>query len=181
MNKDIKEVLYSEEQIHQMSVEMGKKITEDYKDLVSFDKELMVVGLLKGSVPFLSEIIKRIDLPVTMHFMQAKSYVGSKAGTLTIKKDLDEDVVGRHILIVEDIVDTGNTLSVTKDLLIQRGAASVKVAAMLDKVEGRIVPFEADYVGFSIPNAFVVGYGLDYDEKYRNLPYVGILKEEVYQ
>ena len=181
MNKDVKKVLFSEEDIHQMSVNMGKQITEDYKNLVSDENPLMVIGLLKGCVPFLSELIKRIDLPLTFHFMQAKSYVGSKAGTLNITMDLKDDVKGKHLLIVEDIVDTGHTLSVVKDLLEQRGAASVKVATMLDKVDGRVVPFEANYVGFDCPNEFIIGYGLDFDERYRELPFIGVLKEEVYK
>lgn len=181
MNKDVKKILFSEEDIHEMSVKMGEQLTEEYKDKVSNESPLVVIGLLKGCVPFLSELVKRIDLPLQFYFMQAKSYVGSKAGTLNITMDLQEDITDKHVLIVEDIVDTGHTLSVVKDLLEQRGAASVKVATMLDKVEGRVVPFDADFVGFDCPNEFIIGYGLDYNEMYRNLPYIGILKEEIYK
>lgn len=177
MHNDVKEILFSEQDIHDMSVKLGKQIDEDYKDCDS----LILLGLLKGSVPFLAELMKRISVPVTMDFMQAKSYVGSTSGELTIKKDIDQDVKGQHILIVEDILDTGKTLSTVKQKLIERGAASVKVATMLDKKEGRIIPFEADYIGFECPNEFIVGFGLDYNEHYRELPYIGVLKEEVYK
>ncbi len=176
MNSDIKEILFTEEMIREMSQKMGQQISYDYKDCDS----ILLVGLLKGSVPFLAELMKHITVPVTINFIKVSSYVGSESKVLQMKQDLDEDVEGRHILIVEDILDTGRTLKTVKELLVHRGAASVKVATMLDKVEGRVIPFEAEYVGFECPNAFVVGYGLDYNERYRELPYVGVLKEEVY-
>ncbi len=176
MHKDIKEIIYTQEEISQKCKELGKTIMNDYHD-----KELTLVGLLKGSVPFLAELSQCINLDVTFDYMDISSYEGVESRTVTIKKDLDQDVKGKDILLVEDILDTGKTLSTVKAMLMERGAASVEIVTMLDKKEGREYPIEAKYVGYEIPNAFVVGFGLDYNEKYRNLPYVGILKEECYQ
>jgi len=176
MHKDVKEILYTQEEITQKCKELGKKIMNDYHD-----KDLVLVGLLKGSVPFLAELSKYVNLDVTFDYMDVSSYEGIESRTITIKKDLDQDVKGKHILLVEDILDTGKTLTTVRSMLTERGAASVEIVAMLDKKEGRTYPIEAKYVGYEIPNAFVVGFGLDFNEKYRNLPYVGILKEECYQ
>lgn len=176
MHKDVKEILYTQEEITQKCKELGKKIMNDYHD-----KELILIGLLKGSVPFIAELSKYIDIDVTFDYMDVSSYEGVESRSITIKKDIDQDVKGKHILLVEDILDTGKTLTTVRAMFKERGAASVEIVTMLDKKEGRTFPIEAKYVGFEIPNAFIVGYGLDFNEKYRNLPYVGILKEECYQ
>ena len=176
MHKDVKEILYTQEEIVEKCKELAKQITNDYND-----KEVILVGLLKGSVPFLAELSKYIELDVTFDYMDVSSYEGVESRTITIKKDLDQDVKGKDILLVEDILDTGKTLTTVKAMLDERGANSVEIVTMLDKKEGRTYPIEAKYVGFEIPNAFVIGFGLDFNEKYRQLPYVGILKEECYQ
>ena len=176
MHKDVKEILFTEEEIAAKCKELGEAISKDYSG-----KELILVGLLKGSVPFLAELSKYIELDVTFDYMNVSSYEGAHSGSIAIKKDIDQDVKGKHILLVEDILDTGKTLTTVRAMFKERGAASVEIVTMLDKKEGRTFPIEAKYVGFEIPNAFIVGYGLDFNEKYRNLPYVGILKEECYQ
>ncbi|MCI9049157.1 MAG: hypoxanthine phosphoribosyltransferase [Coprobacillus sp.] len=175
MHRNVKEILYTQEEITQKCKELAKQIMNDYHD-----KNLLMVGLLKGSVPFLAELSKFVNLDVTFDYMDVSSYEGVESKAITIKKDLDQEVKGKDILLVEDILDTGKTLTTVKAMLLERGAASVEIVTMLDKKEGRTYPIEAKYVGFDIPNAFVVGFGLDFDEKYRNLPYVGILKEECY-
>lgn len=176
MHKNIKEILISEEQIIEKCKELGKIIDKDYDG-----KEVLLVGLLKGSVPFMAELAKHLNIDVTFDYMNVSSYEGVESKTLVVKQDLKEDVTGKNILIVEDILDTGKTLYNVKEMLIKRNAGSVKIVTMLDKEEGRVIDMKADYVGFKIPNAFVVGYGLDYNEKYRQLPYVGVLKEECYK
>lgn len=176
MHKNIKEILISEEQIIEKCKELGKIIDKDYEG-----KEVLLVGLLKGSVPFMAELAKHLNSDVTFDYMNVSSYDGVESKTLVVKQDLKEDVSGKNILIVEDILDTGKTLYNVKEMLLKRNANSVKIVTMLDKEEGRIIDMKADYVGFKIPNAFVVGYGLDFNEKYRQLPYVGILKEECYR
>lgn len=176
MHKNIKEILISEEQIIEKCKELGKIIDKDYEG-----KEVLLVGLLKGSVPFMAELAKHLNSDVTFDYMNVSSYDGVESKTLVVKQDLKEDVSGKNILIVEDILDTGKTLYNVKEMLLKRNANSVKIVTMLDKEEGRIIDMKADYVGFEIPNAFVVGYGLDFNEKYRQLPYVGILKEECYK
>ena len=176
MHKNIKEILISEEQIIEKCKELGKIIDKDYEG-----KEVLLVGLLKGSVPFMPELAKHLNSDVTFDYMNVSSYDGVESKTLVVKQDLKEDVSGKNILIVEDILDTGKTLYNVKEMLLKRNANSVKIVTMLDKEEGRIIDMKADYVGFKIPNAFVVGYGLDFNEKYRQLPYVGILKEECYK
>ena len=176
MHKNIKEILISEEQIIEKCKELGKIIDKDYEG-----KEVLLVGLLKGSVPFMAELAKHLNSDVTFDYMNVSSYDGVESKTLVVKQDLMEDVSGKNILIVEDILDTGKTLYNVKEMLLKRNANSVKIVTMLDKEEGRIIDMKADYVGFKIPNAFVVGYGLDFNEKYRQLPYVGILKEECYK
>lgn len=176
MHKNIKEVLISEEQIIEKCKELGKIIDKDYEG-----KEVLLVGLLKGSVPFMAELAKHLNSDVTFDYMNVSSYDGVESKTLVVKQDLKEDVSGKNILIVEDILDTGKTLYNVKDMLLKRNANSVKIVTMLDKEEGRVIDMKADYVGFKMPNAFVVGYGLDFNEKYRQLPYVGVLKEECYK
>lgn len=178
LEKDILKVLVSEQQIDEICKRLGKQITHDYAD-----KKPIIVGLLKGCMPFMAQLIKEIDLYCEIELMGVSSYHGGITSSADVKitKDLEVTVSGRHVLIAEDIVDTGKTLDVISKLLFHRGAASVEVVTLLDKPEGRIVPFVPKYVGVTIPKEFVVGFGLDYDEFYRNLPYVGVLKPEVYK
>ena len=177
LEQDIKKIMISYDEIVVAARELGQKLTEDYQG-----KNPILVGILKGSVPFVAELIKHIDTHIELDFMLVSSYHGgtSSSGVINIIKDLDQDIKGRDILFVEDIIDTGKTLKSLKELFEGRQPASVKIATLLDKPEGRLVEIEADYTCFTIPNEFVVGYGLDYDENYRNLPYIGVLKEEVY-
>lgn len=177
LDKDIKKILVSEEEIFEKSKELGQIIAKEYAD-----KKPLLVGILKGSIPFMAELIKHIDAHIETDYMVVSSYHGGteSSGTVKIIKDLDISVAGRHIIFVEDIIDTGRTLKELKELFALRQAASIKIATLLDKPEGRVVEIEPDYTCFTIPNEFVVGFGLDYDENYRNLPYVGVLKEEVY-
>ena len=177
LEQDIKKILISHDEIVTATRELGQKLTEDYQG-----KNPILVGILKGSVPFMAELIKHIDTHIELDFMLVSSYHGgtSSSGVINIIKDMDQDIKGRDILFVEDIIDTGKTLKSLKELFEGRQPASVKIATLLDKPEGRLVEIEADYTCFTIPNEFVVGYGLDYDENYRNLPYIGGLKEEVY-
>ena len=177
LEQDIKKILISHDEIVTAARELGQKLTEDYQG-----KNPILVGILKGSVPFMAELIKHIDTHIELDFMLVSSYHGgtSSSGVINIIKDMDQDIKGRDILFVEDIIDTGKTLKSLKELFEGRQPASVKIATLLDKPEGRLVEIEADYTCFTIPNEFVVGYGLDYDENYRNLPYIGVLNEEVY-
>ena len=177
LEQDIKKILISHDEIVTAAHELGQRLTEDYQG-----KNPILVGILKGSVPFMAELIKHIDTHIELDFMLVSSYHGgtSSSGVINIIKDIDQDVKDRDILFVEDIIDTGKTLKSLKELFEGRQPASVKIATLLDKPEGRLVEIEADYTCFTIPNEFVVGYGLDYDENYRNLPYIGVLKEEVY-
>lgn len=177
LENDIKKTLISHDEIVTAARELGQKLTKDYQG-----KNPILVGILKGSVPFMAELIKHIDTHIELDFMLVSSYHGgtSSTGVINIIKDMDQDIKGRDIVFVEDIIDTGKTLKSLKELFEGRQPASVKIATLLDKPEGRLVEIEADYTCFTIPNEFVVGYGLDYDENYRNLPYIGVLKEEVY-
>lgn len=178
MHNDILEVLLSEKEIDDICTTLGKQLTEDYKD-----KKPLLVGLLKGCVPFMSDLSKKIELPLEQAYMSVSSYHGgiNSSGNVKIKMDLDISIQGRDVLICEDIVDTANTIVTIINLFKHRGANSVKVVTLLDKPGGRTQTYEPAYIGKTIPKAFVVGYGLDYDELYRNLPYVGILKPEVYE
>ena len=177
LENNIKKILVSHDEITEAAKKLGAQLTKDYAG-----KNLILVGILKGSIPFMAELIKHIDTHIEMDFMMVSSYHGGTAssGVINIKQDVTQDIKGRHILFVEDIIDTGQTLKNLRDMFIEREASSVKIATLLDKPEGRVVEIEADYTCFTIPNEFVVGYGLDYKENYRNLPYVGVLKEEVY-
>ncbi|MGX7199487.1 hypoxanthine phosphoribosyltransferase [Enterococcus nangangensis] len=178
LEKDILKVLITEEEIQAKTHELGKILSAEYAD-----KNPLVVGILKGAVPFMADIIRACDMYMEMDFMDVSSYGRStqSSGEVKILKDLDTNVSGRDVLIVEDIIDTGLTLSYLVDLFKYRQANSVKIVTLLDKPSGRTKAIEADYVGFSVPGEFVVGYGLDYAEQYRNLPYVGVLKPEVYE
>jgi hypoxanthine phosphoribosyltransferase len=177
MHKDIQKVLISEEEIAKRVKEMGGQLTEEYKG-----KDLMVVGILKGCMLYLSDLVRAIDLPLTMDFMVVSSYGSAtkSSGVVRIIKDLEREIEGKDILIVEDIVDTGLTLSYLIENLKTRNPKSVKVCSLLDKPDRRKAHVDIEYVGFQIPDEFVVGYGLDYSEVYRNLPFVCVLKPEVY-
>ena len=177
MINDIERVLLSEEELKEIIKRLGKEITEDYKD-----KNLLVVSVLKGSVMVMADLLREIKIPCRIDFMSVSSYgSGTKTtGSVKIIKDLDIDLAGFDLLIVEDILDSGVTLSNLKEILLTRDPASVKICTLLDKPERRKADIKADYIGAQVPDAFVVGYGLDYDEQYRALPYIGILKPEVY-
>ena len=177
LENDIKKILVSHDEITEAAKKLGTQLTKDYAG-----KNPILVGILKGSIPFMAELVKHIDTHIEMDFMMVSSYHGGTAssGVINIKQDVTQDIKGRDVLFVEDIIDTGQTLKNLRDMFIEREASSVKIATLLDKPEGRVVEIEADYTCFTIPNEFVVGYGLDYKENYRNLPYVGVLKEEVY-
>ena len=177
LENDIKKILVSHDEITEAAKKLGDQLTKDYAG-----KNPILVGILKGSIPFMAELVKHIDTHIEMDFMMVSSYHGGTAssGVINIKQDVTQDIKGRDVLFVEDIIDTGQTLKNLRDMFIEREASSVKIATLLDKPEGRVVEIEADYTCFTIPNEFVVGYGLDYKENYRNLPYVGVLKEEVY-
>lgn len=177
MHNDIQEVLYSEEVIQQKVQELGSAISRDYQG-----RNPLVICVLKGAFIFMADLSKSITNPIELDFMAVSSYGNStrSSGEVKIVKDLDTSVDGRDIIIVEDIIDSGLTLSYLIDVLERRNALSVSVVALFDKPGRRTVELNADYTGFTIPDAFVVGYGLDYAEKYRNLPYVGILKSEIY-
>ncbi|MBP8855286.1 MAG: hypoxanthine phosphoribosyltransferase [Oscillospiraceae bacterium] len=177
MHEDVLKVLLSEQEIADKVAEMGKQISEDYKV-----GNLMLVTVLKGAVVFLADIMRKIDIHAEIDFMVVSSYgAGVKSsGVVKIIKDLDVALEGKDILIIEDILDSGLTLNYIKELLQSRNPASIKIAALLDKPSRRKVDLQADYVGFVVPDEFVIGYGLDFDEKYRNLPYIGVLKPEVY-
>lgn len=166
------DVMISEEKVDARICELAQQISEDYAG-----KELHLIVILKGSVFFACELAKRITVPVTMDFMSVSSYGNGmvSAGQITIKKELDEDIEGKDIIIVEDIVDSGNTLFHLKNLLEGRNPASLKIITLLDKPDRRVVDVATDYCGFEIPDKFVVGYGLDYAQKYRNLPYIGVV------
>ena len=177
LEKDIQEVLFSQQQLEERVDQIAQEITRDYAG-----KEIVLISVLRGSFVFMADLCRRIDLPCTIDFMSVSSYGSgtSSTGQVQITKDLSGDISGKHILVVEDILDSGNTLSYLLKLLEQRKPASIRLCTLLDKPERRVKPVEVHYSGFTIPDAFVVGYGLDYTEHYRNLPYIGILKPEVY-
>ena len=178
MNKDIEKILVTEEELADITKKLGEQITRDYAE-----KKLLIVGVLKGSIYFLTDLSRHIDLPCQLDFIQASSYGSStvSSGVIKITKDIAEDLTGFDVLLVEDILDTGKTLKHIHDMLIKRNPESIAVITLLDKPSRREADIHADYVGVDVPYAFDVGYGLDYDQFYRNLPYIGILKEEVYK
>ena len=178
MHKNVESILISEQKLEKIVNTLAKQIEKDYND-----KEFIMVGLLKGSVAFMADLMKKIDLDFCIDFMAASSYGSGteSSGKIKIISDLTQPVEGKDVLIVEDIVDSGNTLNFVCNYLMTRGAASVRVATLCDKPARRKVPFDPEYVGEQIPDEFIVGYGMDYDEKYRNLPYIGILKRSVYE
>lgn len=179
MHQDIKEILLTEEQIQAKVRELAAQLSREYAG-----KDPVFIGVLKGVVAFFGDMMKRIDIPCQIDFMWISSYGhGTNAGQIVLKRDVAEDLTGRHVVILEDIFDTGNSLEYTYNHLLTKNPASLKICTLLDKPERRRpgVTVKADYVGYRIPNEFVVGYGLDYAEHYRNLPYIGILKPEVYE
>ena len=178
MHRDIESVLLSQEQIRARVLELSAKLREEYAD-----KDPVFVGVLKGVVVFFADMVREADYPCQIDFMWISSYgSGTTSGTMQVKKDISADIKGRHVVILEDIFDTGNSLNYTYNYLLTKEPASLKICTLLDKTERRKpgITLKADYTGFTIPNEFVVGYGLDYNEHYRNLPYVGILKPECY-
>ena len=179
MHSDIEKILLTEEQIQTRVRELGAQITEDYRD-----KNPVMVCILKGAIMFYTDLVRAIDAPIAMDFMAVSSY-GKRtksSGEVEIRKDLSVSIEHRHVIIVEDIIDSGFTLTYLTRMLNARGALSIRIATLLDKPERRApgITLKSDYYGFTVPDEFVVGYGLDYDERYRNLPYVGVLKPEIY-
>ena len=176
MHEDIERVLLSKEEIENKVSEIGAQITADYEG-----KYPVFVGILKGCFVFMADLLRHVDVTCTMDFMAVSSYSGTKTtGAVKINKDLQHDIKERHVILVEDILDSGITLNYIKNYLSVREPASIKIATLLDKPARRQADIKADYACFEVPDAFVVGYGLDYNEKYRNLPYIGILKPEIY-
>ena len=177
MKHDIQQVLFSQQQLEQRVSELARQIDEDYAD-----KEILLIGVLRGSFIFMADLARKITRPCRIDFMSVSSYGKgtSSSGQVQITKDLSEDISGMHVIVVEDILDSGNTLSYLLRLLEQRHPASIRLCTLLDKPDRRKVEVAVHYSGFTIPDAFVVGYGLDYAERYRNLPYIGILKPEIY-
>lgn len=178
MERDIAKILLTQEQIENRIAQLGEELTREYAD-----KDPVIVGVLKGVVVFYADMIRRINVPCQMDFMWISSYAGTESGGMVVRRDVSCDIKGRHVLILEDIFDTGNSLDFTYKHLLSKEPASVKICTLLDKPERRRpgITLQADYVGFTIPNEFVVGYGLDFNEHYRNLPYVGVLKPELYE
>lgn len=178
MEKDIQEVLYNERVLEEKITQIGKQITSDYQG-----KELLMIGVLKGANVFMADLMRKISIPVSIDYIAVSSYGLSteSSGVVKIIKDLDESIENKHVLIVEDIIDTGLTLHYLCDNLLSRKPKSLKICTLLDKPERRKVDITVDYKGFDIPDEFIIGYGIDYAEKYRNLPYVAILKREIYE
>ena len=177
MKDDIKKVLLSEEELHARVAMLGAQLSRDYAG-----KNLLMVSVLKGSVVFMADLMRAISEPAEIDFMVVSSYGSGvkSSGVVKIVKDLDINLEGKDILIVEDILDSGMTLDYIKGMLLDRNPSSIRICTLLDKPTRRKADIQADYVGFTVPDEFVVGYGLDYDERYRNLPYIGVLKQEVY-
>ena len=176
MHNDVEQVLFTQEQIHQRVKELGEEIARDYGG-----RDPHLITIVRGSIPFVADLIRAMDCPLSLDVLGVASYAGHRSsGEVRLTKDLDDPLEDRHVVVVEDIIDTGLTLAYVMRILQQRGPASVKVATFLDKPSRRATPIEADYVGYTIPDAFVVGYGLDWNQRYRNLPYIGVLKPDIY-
>lgn len=178
MHKDVEKILVSEEKIRETVKRIGDEINRDLAG-----EPLLVIVILKGSTPFAMDLIRTLNMPVELDFMQVSSYGASTetAGFINIKRDIEQDVIGKNILIVEDIIDSGNTLFKLKSMFESRNTKSVRICTMLDKPSRRVADVHVDYTGIEIPDEFVIGYGLDYAEQYRNLPYIGVLKRSVYE
>ena len=179
LHEDIEKVVFSEEQIQQRIAEMAKEITEDYKDV---KEDIFCVAIMKGAVMFYTDLLRKLELPVHLDFMIASSYGNgtSTTGSVKILKDLDYDIEGKHLIVIEDIIDTGTTMNYLSKYFKERKPKSVKLCSLLSKPSRRLVDVNIDYCGFTVPDEFLVGYGLDYAEIYRNLPYIGVLKPEIY-
>jgi hypoxanthine phosphoribosyltransferase len=177
MHQDLQKILINSEQIATRVKELGEEITRDYKG-----ESVLMVAILRGAVVFFADLVKSVDLDVRFDFMVVSSYGSSStsSGEVRIVKDISQPIEGKNVILVEDIIDTGNTLKNLRKMLLTRNPKSLKIASLLDKPSRRKVEIEGDYVGFEVPNEFVVGYGLDYAEKYRNLPEIGVLKPEIY-
>ena len=176
MREDIERVLITEEELQEKVAALGRQISRDFEG-----KDPLFIGVLKGCYIFMADLLRHVDICCSMDFMAVSSYSGtSSTGAVKINKDLSEDIAGRHLIIVEDILDSGVTLNYLTHFLSQRGPASIHIATLMDKPSRRKAPVYADYSCFEVPDAFVVGYGLDYNERYRNLPYIGVLKPEIY-
>ena len=176
MEQDIETILLTQEQIQQRVRELGEQITRDYQD-----KDPIIVGILRGCFIFMADLVRATPIPCTLEFLAVSSYgQGTTSGEVCLTRDFPMPIEGRHVLILEDILDSGRTLDYVVRLLRQRGPASVEICTFLDKPDRRKVDIRAKYIGYQVPDAFVVGYGLDYADKYRNLPYIGILKPEIY-
>ena len=178
MKNDMKKILLDSETIKSRVAELGKEITAAYQD-----EAPLMICILKGSVVFYADLVRAIDLPVRFEFMTASSYGSAtvSSGEVKIISELDDKIVGKHVILVEDIVDSGRTIAYIKNDMLKKGVKSLKVCALLDKPERRVTDVQADFCGFVIPDEFVFGYGLDFDQKYRNFPDIGVLKEEVYE
>ena len=178
MHQDVEKILVTEEELNAIAHRLAKQITKDYEG-----KKLLLVGVLKGSIYFFTDLTRYIDLPCNIDFIQASSYGAGtvSSGNIQIIKDIADDLTGFDVLLVEDILDTGNTLKYIHDMLSKRNPESIAVVTLLDKPARRTADIKADYVGVDVPDAFVVGYGLDYDQYYRNLPYIGVLKKSIYE
>lgn len=178
MHPHVERILLDEQQIKERIIELGKQITEEYEG-----ESILMVGILKGAMIFLADLVRHIDVPTSFDFMAVSSYGAGtvSSGAVRILKDLDKSIEGKHVIIVEDIVDTGLTLQYLVENIKARGPASLKICTLLDKPSRRTLEVPVDYNGFNIPDEFVVGYGLDYNERYRNLPYIAVLKPEIYQ
>lgn len=179
MNKDCEKILLTEPLIKERVAEMGRQISNDFDE----SEPIIAIGILKGSVIFMADLVREIGKSVEMEFMAVSSYGAStkSSGAVKILKDLDIDICGKNVLIIEDIIDSGVTLSYLKEMLLKRSPKSLKICTLLNKPERRKADVKVDYIGFDIPDEFVIGYGLDYDNRYRNLPYIGILKREIYE
>lgn len=178
LDNDIEQILVDEKQLEEINKRLGEQITKDFAD-----KNLLVVGILKGSLYFMADLTRYIDLPLKLDFLAVSSYGSStrSSGSVKIIKDIDIDLAGYDVLLVEDILDSGRTLDYVSKMLSARGANSISIVTLLDKPERRVVDLKPDYVGADVPDEFVVGYGLDYDQQYRNLPYIGALKRSIYE
>ena len=178
MHPYIEKILISKEQIDEVVIKLAEKINNDYQN-----EELTVVVILKGSMIFASDLVRRLTMPVTIDFMRASSYGSGTAssGFINIKQDLGSDITGKNVLIIEDIIDSGNTLHKLKELLRERNPKTIRICTLLDKPSRRVASVEVEYSGIAIPDEYVVGYGLDYNEILRNLPYIGVLKREIYE
>ena len=178
LDNDIKEVLVTKDELQKINERLGAQITKDFEG-----KNLLVVGILKGSLYFMADLTRYIDLPLKLDFLAVSSYGSgtTSTGSVKIVKDIDIDLTGYDVLLVEDILDSGRTLSYVRKMLSARGANSISIVTLLDKPERRVVDLTPDYVGCDVPDEFVVGYGLDYDQQYRNIPYIGALKREIYE